>query len=141
VLKPLSNLTGKGKFVWLPHHQKAFDEMKAIIAADALIGYPEHNLPFEIYTDASDYQLGAYIMQNGFPVAYFSRKLTSAQQNYTTIEKELLAIFELFKEFRSMLLSAKITVYTIHRNLTFKNLNSAQVLCWKLAIDDFDAIL
>jgi RNase H-like domain found in reverse transcriptase len=78
-------------------------------------------------------------MQNGFPVNYFSRKPTSAEQNYTTIEKKLLAIFELFKEFRSMLLGAKITVYTNHKNLTFKNLNSARVLQWRRAIDDVDA--
>jgi putative transposase len=73
ILTPLTELTGKGKFVWEPKHQKAFEQMKAMIASEALLHYPDHNLPFENYTNASDYQLGAVIMQNRHPVSYYSR--------------------------------------------------------------------
>ena len=99
ILTPLTELTGNRKFTWTKRQQESFDEVKAILAADAINAYPDYNLPFDICTDASDYQLGAAILQNGRPVAYFSRKLNKSQQNYTTTEKELLAIVLCLKEY------------------------------------------
>ena len=62
VLAPPTNLTEKFTLEWTPECQKAFDEMKAIIATDVLLAYPNHNLPFEICTEASDYEMGAAII-------------------------------------------------------------------------------
>jgi hypothetical protein len=59
LLTPLTNLTGKGGFLWDQEHQKAFNIMKAMIAQDCMLWYPYHNKPFHIYTNDSDYQLGA----------------------------------------------------------------------------------
>ncbi len=72
--------------------QKAFDKIRLLMAANALAAYPDHDKRFDVYTDASDFQLGACIIQEGRPVAYFSQKLTKSQQNYLTIKKKMLSI-------------------------------------------------
>jgi hypothetical protein len=79
--------------------QQAFDKMCLLMAADALAGYPDHNTWFDVYTDASHFQLGACIIQEGRPVAYFLQKLTKSQKNYTSMEKEMLSIIATLEEF------------------------------------------
>ena len=91
-----------------------------MIGREVLLAYPDFNAPFEIHTDASKLQLGAVISQKGKPIAFYSRKMNSYQQNYTTTEKELLSIVENLKEFHNILLGHQITVYTDHKNLTYK---------------------
>ena len=75
-----------------------------MIGREVLLDYPDFNAPFEIHTDASKLQLDAVISQKGKPIAFYSRKMNSAQQNYTTTEKELLSIVETIKGFRNIIL-------------------------------------
>ena len=94
--------------------------MKSLVIQDTLLVFPDPNKPFLIETDASEYQLGAVIKQHNSMkhARHFlqtSHKLTLTQQNYTTIEKELLSIVKVFKEFCQMLLGSKIAVYTDHK--------------------------
>jgi hypothetical protein len=102
ILKPLMDQSGlkkKASIKWTDEMQKAFDKMRLLMADNALAAYPSHNKQFDVYTDASDFQLGTCVIQEGRPVAYFSRKLTNSQQNYTTMEKEMLSIVATLEEF------------------------------------------
>ena len=68
-------------------HQKCSNAIKRVIGHEVLLAYPDFNAPFEIHNDASKLQIGAVISQKGKPIAFYSRKMNSAQQNYTTTEK------------------------------------------------------
>ena len=72
----------KVKWKWNPEHQLAFEQMKALIAKETLLTYPNFSKEFEIHTYASKLQLGACISQQNKPVAFYSRKLQPAQTRY-----------------------------------------------------------
>ena len=79
--------------------QTALNKMHALMAADTLAACLDHNKLFDVYSEASNYQLGACIVQEGYPVAYFPHKLSKSQQNYTVTEKEMLSIVATLNEF------------------------------------------
>ena len=90
------------------------------MACDNLLPYPDFSETLKIHNDASAFQLGAVIIQKGKPIAFYSRKLTDAQQRYIVMERELICIIETLKEFRTILLGQKLRIYTDHKNLTCK---------------------
>jgi hypothetical protein len=111
--------------------------MKALMAADVLCAHPDHNKPFHIFTDASGYQLGACIIQECKPVAYYSKKLHSALMNYATINKELLCAVATLCEFCSMLLGVELHVHTDHKNFLSIGDSSQRRLCWISYADEY----
>jgi hypothetical protein len=79
ILKPLtdqSSLKKRAPIKWKDEMQQGFDKMRLIMAANARAAYSDYNKRFDVCTDASDFQLGACIIQEGRLVAYFSWKLT-----------------------------------------------------------------
>jgi hypothetical protein len=147
ILAPLTKHTGapktgetQPKCNWTPEMQKAF-EMKALMAADVMCAYPNHNKPYHIYTDASNYQLGACSMQDKRPVAYYSKKLNSAQMNYATIDKELLCVVATQREFRSMLFGAELHIHTDHRSILNVGDSSERHLRWISYVDEYGPTL
>lgn len=138
VLAPLASLTSKkAKWKWEQQHEDAFQQAKKIITREVMLAYPDFSKPFEIHTDASHFQLGAVISQDGKPIAFYSRKLNDAQTRYTTTERELLSIVETLKEFKNILLGHQLIVYTDHKNLTCKNFNTERVMRWRLVLEEF----
>jgi transposase InsO family protein len=138
LLAPLSALVSpQAKLEWRKEHQDAFEQIKTLISKETLLTFPNFNEPFHIYTDASKYQLGAVIMQNNKPIAFYSRKLNAAQKRYTTGEQELLSIVETLKEFRNILLGQQIIIHTDHRNILYKKLSSDRIIRWRLLLEEY----
>ncbi len=84
-------------------------------------------------------QLGAVILLDNRPIAFFSRKLSRMQQKYSVTEIELLAIVETLKEFKGMLWGQDIKVYSDHKNLTRDalGLTSDRVYRWCLLLEKY----
>jgi hypothetical protein len=93
------NKTKKLPWRWESIHQQAFDNVKATIAKEVVLAYPDFTMPFEIYTDASTMQLGAVITQGNRPIVFFIRKLSVMQTKYSFTKIKLFAIVETLKEF------------------------------------------
>ena len=89
ILAPLTDLVGKGKkkIEWDATHQQAFEDIKKVMAKETILNYPKVGQPFEIHTDASDRQLGSVIVQGGKPLAFYSRKLSSAKKNILLLSR------------------------------------------------------
>ena len=138
IIAPLTKLTSKNvPFIWTKEHQLTYDTIKNMLSKETLLRYPDFSKEFKLHTDASKKQLGAVVAQDGKPIAFYSRRLTDAQTRYTTTERELLAIVETLKEFRSILLGQRIVVHTDHKNLTYANFNTDRVIRWRLIIEEY----
>src|SRR5436190_18592636 len=122
IAKPLTKLTKKTeKFEWTSEQQNAFDILKEKLTTAPVLKYPDFTQEFIVTTDASDYAIGAVLSQGTVgqdrPIAYASRVLSRAEQNYSTTEKELLAIVWAVKHFRPYVYGTKFKIVTDHKPL------------------------
>jgi len=141
ILEPLTRISSSNnKFFngWGKEQDQAFTKIKSLMARQVLLHFPNFSKPFNVYTDASAYQLGGVIVQDNFPIAFYSRKLNTAQRNYTTMEKELLSIVETATHHRNILFGFKVIFHSDHKNLSFENFKSERVRRWRLLLEEYD---
>lgn len=102
---------------WGSAQTEALNSIVNQIEQHIVLSYPNYNSTFELQTDASDYAIGAVLIQPQGIIGIFSKKLLPAEQNYTTEEKELLAIIKALEHFHLYISGVPVIVKTDHRNL------------------------
>ena len=119
--------------------------LKLSLIEARILQSPNWDLPFEIMCDASDYVVGAVLGQriDKKPTAiwYASKTLAEAQLNYTTTEKELLAVVYALEKFKPYILGSKIIIYTDHAALKYlfsKKEAKPRLIRWVLLLQEFD---
>lgn len=146
ISKPLTELTKKNtEFKWTDAHELAFETLKLKLISEPILQYPDFNQPFILTTDASSYAISGILSQgvipNDLPISYASRTLNSAEINYPTIEKELLAIVWSVKHFRPYLYGRKFTIVTDHKPLIYlfrvKDPGS-RLIKFRLKLEEYD---
>ena len=98
-----------------PSYISAFEKLKEIITTHPILRYPNFNKKFKLLTDASNLAIGAVLSQEGHPVCYASRTLNDHEKNYSTIEKELLALVWGTKYYRPYLFGTEFDLQTDHQ--------------------------
>ena len=121
----MNELKGKKKWKWEEEHQRAFKELKEKITSQLVLSLPRREGKFKVETDASEHAIGGVLSQEQDekwkPIAFLSRTMQPAEQNYEIYDKELLAIVEALAKWRQYLLDAKepFEVWTDHKNLKY----------------------
>ena len=134
----------KHPLVWTEEEKLKFSDCQKAVIGCRKLYYEIDGAPIRVYTDASDYGIGAYLCQvledgSEVPIEFISRTLTKGERKWSTYEKEAFAIFFALRKWESHLRDVKFTLFTDHKNLTYINKDpNAKVMRWRLAVQDYD---
>lgn len=147
IATPLNALLTKEnkKFVWTEECQRSFENLKQKLLEAPILAFPKSTEPFTLTCDASDTAIGYVLSQkdcegNEHPIAYGGRSLKTCERNWTTTEKECLAIICGVQAYHPYLSSARFTVQTDHKALCWLNNvknPSARIGRWALALQPY----
>nr|GFB74323.1 reverse transcriptase domain-containing protein [Tanacetum cinerariifolium] len=146
ISRPMTHLLEKNSpFIFSNKCIQAFRTLKDKLTKALILIAPNWDQPFELMCDASDYAIGAVlgkrIEKHFWPIHYASKTMNQAEANYTTTEKEMLAVVYTFEKFCSYLIMNKNIVYTDHSTLNYlfaKKDAKASLLRWILLLQEFD---
>nr|GEU33634.1 reverse transcriptase domain-containing protein [Tanacetum cinerariifolium] len=145
-LEPMTPLIEKNTpFVFSDYCVQAFQTLKEKLTEAPILIAPNWDQPFELMCDASDFTVEAVLVErikkHFRPIHYASKTMTEAESNYTTTEKEMLAVVYAFEKFRSYLIMNKSIVYIDHSALKYlfaKKDAKERLLRWILLLQEFD---
>ena len=146
IASPLHKLIKiNSKFEWNQQAEESFNTLKQKLQSAPILRRPDYNLPFIIYTDASNVGVGAVLAQSvdsvEHVIAYCSRTLNKAEKNYSATEKECLAVVYAIKEFRPYVYGTSFTVVTDHQALTWLaklDDTNPRLARWILLLSEYD---
>ncbi|XP_039688557.1 uncharacterized protein [Medicago truncatula] len=121
ITSPITECLKKGAFVWNEQAQKAFELIKLKLCEAPVLALPDFTQPFEVECDASGVGIGAVLIQNKRPIAYFSEKLGGARLNYCTYDKEFYAIVRALDHWSHYLRSNHFVLHSDHESLKYIN--------------------
>ena len=131
--------------MWTAEAEKVFLDLKSRLASRPILRPPDYKLPFHLAVDASNVAVSGVLFQIideiEHPICYFSRKLNKHQRNYSTVEKEALALVLATRAFSVYFGSTPVRVYTDHNPLVFLNRmanHNQKLLRWSLELQTYN---
>ncbi len=143
---PLTQLMKKDiPFYWNAAQAKSFEALKQDLTNAPVLAFPDYSAPFILCTDASAFGVGVVLMQTdargkNCVIAYASRKLNTAESNYSVTHQETLAVVWALRHFRDIIFGYPVQVYTDHEAITelFKGRNlPGRLARWFLTIQEY----
>ncbi|XP_026396413.1 uncharacterized protein LOC113291049 [Papaver somniferum] len=119
ISKPLTNLLKKNLFIWSSAATNAFEALKLAMSTTPSLALPDFTKTFVVESDASDLCIGDVLLQEGKPIAYFSKPLRPRARALSTYEKEFLAIVLAVQRWRHYLQGHKFIIRTDHQNIQY----------------------
>jgi hypothetical protein len=149
VVSPMTDLLKKNvHFKWDDKCQEAFEKVKGMLVKEPILVMPDFEKQFKLLVDASEIGAGAVLMQEqstgiDHPVLYYSKKFNKHEKNYSTIEKECLALMLAIQQFEVYLNPTMypVLVFTDHNPLVFINKmkkKNQRILRWSLILQEYD---
>lgn len=136
---PLTEMLRREKILWTNYEKSVVEETFKEIKEAASLKFPNFNESFYLTCDASDKGISGCLYQNSGVLGYYSKRLTSTEERYSIVEKELYAIIKSLENFRELIQGFHIIIFTDNMNIIYHTKNiTKRIHRWKVLMNEFN---